>query len=474
MTDRAAAELAAAFLVEDRGQRGNALAAILANEPPLLLWCLRRSSRWAQAPPASLADLAAWLAEHGLRVLQWEPREPPPLLADSPGQRAIWATWAAEAVVAARQVLRMDSLGSAATAFQALVARADQWLASCAPPSGTMPEVLPRVGAESGAQPAPSNLGLPSPAAAAPAVPSVAELPRCPATAQASEQETDTAVADRVRDRWLAPDDPAAASLPVLLRRLARLAQLETEFQQTLETEKLEALRMLAYGESHEINNPLANIANRAQTLLRDEQDPERRRKLALIVTHAFRAHEMISDLMLFARPPALHRTAVNVMALADQVLAELAAEAKDQGTVLRRSSPDVPVTASCDGGHLAVGLRAICRNALEALGSGGRVELCVRETAAPPDDPDGGRWCEIQVQDTGPGIPPPVRRHLFDPYFSGREAGRGLGLGLSKCWRIVTAHGGRIDVHSEPGRGTTFTVRLPCAQRCEPAAAVE
>src|SRR6266576_2527019 len=79
-----------------------------------------------------------------------------------------------------------------------------------------------------------------------------------------------------------------------------------SDFSTAVEAAKLQALYNFAYGLSHEINNPLANIATRAQTLLADEKDPDRRRKLATIVQQAFRAHEMIADLMLFARPPAL------------------------------------------------------------------------------------------------------------------------------------------------------------------------
>ena len=67
-----------------------------------------------------------------------------------------------------------------------------------------------------------------------------------------------------------------------------------------------------------------------------------------------------------------------------------------------------------------------------------------------------------ITVRDTGPGIPLGVREHIFDPFFSGREAGRGLGFGLSKCWRIVTEHGGSIHVESPPTGGAIFTLKLP------------
>ncbi len=88
--------------------------------------------------------------------------------------------------------------------------------------------------------------------------------------------------------------------------KLARLDELERRFDAAVQHAKLEAMKELAYGAGHEINNPLANIATRAQTLLRDETNPERRRKLAAINAQAFRAHEMIADLMLFARPPQM------------------------------------------------------------------------------------------------------------------------------------------------------------------------
>jgi len=100
--------------------------------------------------------------------------------------------------------------------------------------------------------------------------------------------------------------------------------------------------------------------------------------------------------------------------------------------------------------------LKAVVQNALEALGHGGHVEVALRH---------GAGEVEISVADDGPGITPGERRHLFDPFYSARQAGRGLGMGLAKCWRIVTNHGGRIEVESTPGRGATFTIRLPEVQ---------
>ncbi len=104
------------------------------------------------------------------------------------------------------------------------------------------------------------------------------------------------------------------------------------------------------------------------------------------------------------------------------------------------------------------VALRALVQNAFESLGHHGSVTVTVRRSDAGP---------QIAVADDGPGFAPDVRRHIFDPFYSARQAGRGLGMGLSKCWRIARQHGGRLDVESpagpdRAGRGATFTITLP------------
>jgi hypothetical protein len=115
---------------------------------------------------------------------------------------------------------------------------------------------------------------------------------------------------------------------------------------------------------------------------------------------------------------------------------------------------------------QLAVALRAVCDNALQAAGPGGSVSVAAR-WALPDDAPESAvhAWAEIVVSDSGPGISPEVRRHLFDPFYCGRQAGRGLGMGLAKCWRIVTRHGGQVSVSGEPGEGARFVIRLPGAR---------
>ena len=241
--------------------------------------------------------------------------------------------------------------------------------------------------------------------------------------------------------------------------QMRRLADLESSFDRRLQTAKLDALKEFAYGAGHELNNPLANIASRAQMLLKEESHPERRRRLAAINTQAFRAHEMLADMMLFARPPQPMLEQTDLVPLVDDVLAGLNDLAAQQQTALHGPTRREPLCverrfrpttscAACDLHQLAGGLESgwqydieICRSD-EVSASAERLEESAQVDLA-----------QIVVTDDGPGISPEIAGKIFDPFFSGREAGRGLGFGLSKCWRIVTLHGGRIDIHSAPGK---------------------
>jgi signal transduction histidine kinase len=244
--------------------------------------------------------------------------------------------------------------------------------------------------------------------------------------------------------------------LPALVARFAEYEQRLADFNARLEHEKLEAMKELAYGAGHEINNPLANIAVRAQTLLKDERDPERSRKLAAIHRQAMRAHEMIADLMLFARPPKLNFEICDLRQIARQIVDELSEIAAEQDTELSLDLTANSVEVLTDRTQLAVAVGALVTNALEATGEGGHVLVSVRQ-AENGDDP----LAQISVRDDGPGISENIRQRIFDPFFSGREAGRGLGFGLSKCWRIVTDHGGRIVVERPASGGAEVTILL-------------
>lgn len=238
---------------------------------------------------------------------------------------------------------------------------------------------------------------------------------------------------------------PFAALFLAALQKLKHLAA-------AVEDAKLKALYHFAYGMSHEFNNPLANIATRAQTLLRDETDPDRRRKLATINAQAFRGHEMLADLMLFAKPPALELADCNLTALVQTTLAESAVDAREQGSSLRSEIAE-EITLRGDKNQLLAVLRALVRNALESLRTGGEIALTIRSEA---------NFAVIEVRDDGPGISAAIRPLIFNPFFSGREAGRGLGNGLAKCWKVVEMHGGTIAIDSPATGGATVQIRLP------------
>lgn len=242
-----------------------------------------------------------------------------------------------------------------------------------------------------------------------------------------------------------------------------QICAMEAQFEARLLDEKLEAMKQLAYGASHEINNPLANISTRAQSLLVVEDNPERRRKLAVIYEQAIRAHDMISDMMLFAHPPELNLEHVEVGEIVKQVLQEMRLAIRQ-----RNAQADLKIypgvkKASLDKTQFSVALKALIRNSLESIearesSEGGRIIVRIW--------PEYSETLSVSVADNGAGIAKNAEKHLFDPFFSGREAGRGLGFGLSKAWRIAQLHSGELVWDRAYQAGTQFTMRLPSKRK--------
>lgn len=240
-------------------------------------------------------------------------------------------------------------------------------------------------------------------------------------------------------------------------RRLQAVARggrnrVETE-RERLEAAKLEALAEFAAGAGHELNNPLAVIVGRAQLLLAQAEAPETIRSLKIILAQAQRTHQILRDLMFVARPsephPLLHRPA-DVLA---SCLDEFRAEAEARGVRLVGDFEGREATSWTDPDALRHIAEALIRNALQASSRGQTIEARLSPR---------GRELRLQVVDGGKGITSAEGDRLFDPFFCGRQAGRGLGLGLPRAARLIALAGGEIDWSSTPGGGSTFQVRLP------------
>ena len=473
LADCSALGLEEALLTSSGSDCRDGLAQVLTTDPALTLWVVCQAHVLGSQPLKTCRAAAEWLEADALARFDWQAGDTPGLEQTDPEAAGRYAALAATGVVTGALARQLAEVESGVCPDEALAAGllhgARDWLDAAVVARGS-------AGAATACLPdwllEPLTTGTDSRwcggarACAARAVALLAE-------AEGAGDARATLAPDLLRDleretaqRWRVVDQAVHRRLPALVTKLRRLADLEERFQTVLEAAKLDAMKELAYGASHEINNPLANISARAQTLLKEEHNAERRRKLAAINSQAFRAHEMIADLMLFARPPALQCEPIDLVGLVDTVAAELSAEARARGIELTHRRAPGAVIAMADEVQLAVALRAVCVNALEALGTSGQVWLeaaLVQEGSSPPA-------AKVVVADNGPGIRAEIRRHLFDPFFSGREAGRGLGFGLSKCWRIVTDHKGRILVDSPSEGGAVFTIILPAAARPAPS----
>lgn len=275
--------------------------------------------------------------------------------------------------------------------------------------------------------------------------------------------------------QWTQPSR-LSTRIKSILELATTASQTKFEYLHKLETEKLAAMKQLAYGASHEINNPLANIATRAQTMLGDETHPEKRNKLATIYQQAMRAHEMISDMMLFAHPPATNATFVSLRQVVRRFIGQQENNTLADELIKTNIFLGPHLDRVClDQTQFLVVLQMLVRNAKEAIratkNATGDIEIRLdwvdRQTPGLPQRLQLGQashFLQVSVQDNGIGVDARVRRHLFDPFFSGREAGRGLGFGLSKTWRIVEQHGGEIvfDETLPQTQGARFVFWLP------------
>jgi two-component system NtrC family sensor kinase len=235
------------------------------------------------------------------------------------------------------------------------------------------------------------------------------------------------------------------------------VTQREHMEEQMTQTEKLTSLGLLAAGVAHEVNTPLAVISNYIQMLARQmpEGDP-RQAIIEKIVKQTFRASEIVNNLLNFSRTGPSALADVDVNKVVEETLSLVAHPLKtSQIQVVKHLTDGIPAVRGSANKLQQVFLNLFL-NARDAMPTGGILEV---RTAAHNGS------VEIEVADTGNGIPRDHIHKIFDPFFTTKPGGRGTGLGLSVSYGIIKEHAGKIDVRSTPGRGTSFHVEFPAVR---------
>lgn len=227
--------------------------------------------------------------------------------------------------------------------------------------------------------------------------------------------------------------------------------QLVEAEEQLRRADRLSALGELSAGMAHEIRNPLGSIRGTAE-ILQDgipENDP-RAEFAAILVREVDRLNRVVQDFLDFARPGESDRTAVDLNLVVGEVLTLVRQQASKAGIELLFTPVGSP-TVQGDGEQLRQAFLNLVLNALQAMEEGGRLQVTVS---------DPGDRVEVAFADSGSGIAPADLPRIFNPFFTTRSAGTGLGLAITH--RIIQGQGGRIDVASTSGKGTTFTLTFP------------
>jgi two-component system NtrC family sensor kinase len=234
-------------------------------------------------------------------------------------------------------------------------------------------------------------------------------------------------------------------------------AQQEAEHR-LIQAAKLAAVGEMAAGVAHELNNPLTTVTGFSELVL-DEipDDAAHRKELEMVLHEARRASDVVRRLLDFSRQGEPNRTRADMNEVIEEVIALTRHLISTNGVELSINlMPDLP-WVSVDRNQMKQVLLNLIHNALQAMSSGGNLEITTLACKR-----DGRDWVTMSVRDTGAGISPQNKDRIFEPFFTTRGDVGGTGLGLSVTYGIVTDHGGTIEVESELGRGSLFTVCLP------------
>jgi signal transduction histidine kinase len=218
---------------------------------------------------------------------------------------------------------------------------------------------------------------------------------------------------------------------------------------------RLAAISRLTSGVAHEIKNPLNSIALRLE-LLRSRvlpELPEAEKEIDVIAQEIVRLDRVVRTFLDFTRPVELQTEELDLARITAELAALLRPEAEQQGVALETEGLEESATVRGDDGLLKQALLNVLRNGLEAMPGGGRLAVRLRKSAG---------FAEVEIADTGPGIPAEFRDKIFNLYFTTKKNGTGIGLAMT--YRAVQLHNGSIEVSDAPGGGAAVRIRLPLA----------
>jgi len=294
------------------------------------------------------------------------------------------------------------------------------------------------------------------------------EFGRVFATGEIHRVEQETVTSDGETNHWLISKIPMRARASNQVSHVITVGENITQRVKAQRAvgraEKLAAVGRLAAGVVHEINNPLATIAACAESLEKrikegafgDSPDADDLREyLGLIRDEAFRCKSITNGLLDFSRLRAGQRVPVDMTEVIKATARLVTHQQRgDNVRIEIEAAEGLPMVLG-DVGQLQQAVVALATNAIDAMPDGGTLTLRATQ--------DGSRVL-VQVKDTGFGIPHENMNKIFDPFFTTKDVGQGTGLGLAVCYGILSDHGGRLDVRSTVGAGTTFTITLPVA----------
>uniref|UniRef100_A0A831UDU2 histidine kinase n=1 Tax=Geobacter metallireducens TaxID=28232 RepID=A0A831UDU2_GEOME len=233
-----------------------------------------------------------------------------------------------------------------------------------------------------------------------------------------------------------------------------------------MQTEKLSSIGMLAAGVAHEINNPLTSVAGYAEALLRRfrdtpglTEDPrlaDFKKYLEVIIRESYRCKGIIDSLLSFSRKSDGSVGDVDVNGVLREVLQLVRHKSRFETIEIQESFQEGLPLIQGDAAGLRQVFLNLTLNALQSIEGSGVVEIVTRSS---------GDTVSATIRDTGCGIPPALLDQIWDPFFTTKDVGKGLGLGLAVTYNIIKKHGGEIRVESTQGKGSKFTVRLPVCQ---------